>query len=261
MLASLFPSASTILVDIEDRSESSQADLVGFRVSPDRFFPILAAGAVILVGLSLVMRLLWVTDTVRVLDHSVNVVLNVDHEANLLTWFSTLLLFGVACGFYAWMRAAIGRDAFTWGMLSAFFLYVSLDESAELHEQTTTKLRDALGTDGLLYFAWVVPGIVIGAIIVWLSWGTVSRLRSDVRQGLVFGAVLVVTGAVGAEMLSGLFADDQESVAYTLIVHVEELLELLGVIVLLRVVTTSRPGARKVMVQAERSPSAREQPS
>jgi hypothetical protein len=58
------------------------------------------------------------------------------------------------------------------------------------------------------------------------------RLPSSTRHRLLGAGLLFVTGAMGFEMLSALFALDAASLPYVLVATAEEMLEMLGVAVL-----------------------------
>ena len=81
---------------------------------------------------------------------------DVNKEANIPTWFSSLLLVlnAFVLGIIAVRtKAQQGPYHTQWFVLAAIFLYLSIDESALLHEMTEKPVRSALGTSGYLYFA------------------------------------------------------------------------------------------------------------
>jgi hypothetical protein len=135
--------------------------------------------------------------------------LDFNAEGNLGAWFqSTLLLTcaaliaGVALD--AWRtNRALGRR---WAILGLLFALLAGDEVAGLHEQLSGILRRRFEPTGLLYHAWVVPGMALvlatGAFVVPLLRSMGTRLR---RLALA-AAVLYVGGALGLEMLGGFLA-------------------------------------------------------
>src|SRR5256885_4802293 len=88
---------------------------------------------------------------------------DLDAEANIPTWFSSALL--LMCAMLLAANAAAKwktRDRYTihWIVLSVIFLYLSVDETAIIHEMSIKPLRSMLHPTGLLYEAWIIPGIV-----------------------------------------------------------------------------------------------------
>ncbi len=86
---------------------------------------------------------------------------NLDLEKNNVpTWYqsSTLLLSSVLLAIIALVRReAKDKDFRYWGILSAIFLYLSLDEAVSIHEQLTMPLRTAFHLEGIFYLSWVIP--------------------------------------------------------------------------------------------------------
>ena len=85
-----------------------------------------------------------------------------NREANIPTWFSSFLLTlnAVILVIIAIRtKAKQGPYSAQWFVLAAIFLYLSIDESALLHEMTEKPVRRALHLSGYLYFAWIVPAV------------------------------------------------------------------------------------------------------
>ena len=91
------------------------------------------------------------------------------------------------------------------------------------------------GGGGLLYFAWVVPGLVLAVAAMVMLCTHAVRLARRPRLYLTLGAVLFFGGAVGFEMISGsvLIGRGGPSLAYTVLFHVEEVTEAVGSILML----------------------------
>ena len=158
-------------------------------------------------------------------------------EANVPTFFSALLLLTASSlltiiSFAKWQSS--DRFAKHWTTLAAGFFYLALDESAQIHELLILPMRTLLGrySEGIFYFAWVVPGIAIIAILAF----TFFRFwRSLDRSAMIYFAVsgvLYVGGAVGIEMVDGLVAAmfGKDNLLYNMLVVVEEGMEMSGVI-------------------------------
>jgi hypothetical protein len=158
---------------------------------------------------------------------------DLDHENNIPTWFSSSMM--LCCGGLLFLIALASRRArrpfvLHWVLLAVIFVYLSIDESAYLHEILIEPLRRRLGAGGLLYFTWVVPGFaavaVLGAVFVRFL------LHLDRRSLVLFVAAgaMFVGGALGMELIGGALAESNglDSLPYTAAMTCEEVLELLG---------------------------------
>lgn len=154
-------------------------------------------------------------------------------EGNVAAWFSSLLLTGSAG--LAFVVAVVQRlrqvgMAGRWFALSAFFLAMAADETAQLHDMATGPLRNGLGLDfGALYFAWLIPALLIVAAAGWYFAPLVRALSANVRAQLVLAVVVYLAGAVGCEMIGGSVVEEgRKSLVYLSVMTVEETLEILG---------------------------------
>jgi hypothetical protein len=217
---------------------NGSAGTIRLGVKPAQVFRVLAAATVLILVVSLVGRLLFVTDHVQSFDYSVNELFNVDAEANPPTWFGSMMLFTAALLSLAVAGTRVGIERPAWYLFAATLTLMSVDEAATLHEQAVSPLRDALDTSGIFYFAWVLIGIpfVIGMGVVLRP--LFRSLTTVDKRNLMASGTLYFAGALGGEMVSGLAADDQESVAYVLITHVEEGLEFFGAALLIYSLTS-----------------------
>ena len=160
----------------------------------------------------------------------------VGDERNFPTLFSSLILaFASLC--LAVVAALIGRarrpDFSKWVILSAGFLYMAFDEALSLHERMSIPIKTALG-EGALGFHhtyWAIPGLA-GLLVLGLFFiGFLRRLPPRTRVLFLLAAAIFVGGAIGVEMFSGDFAEVHgEKLAYSMVVTVEESLEMAGVI-------------------------------
>ncbi len=162
---------------------------------------------------------------------------DLDHERNIPTLFSSLLLMGCAglwaAGGLAYHRA--GEPAGAWLGLGALFIFLAIDETAGLHEALVPSLRAWLHASGLLRPTWV---LVYGAGILVLAaffWRWFWRLPGPLRGQFLLAAALYFSGALVIEMLGGLkhslWADDSPPLT-CLLCAFEEGLEMAGLIVL-----------------------------
>jgi hypothetical protein len=164
---------------------------------------------------------------------------DVNSEANVPSWFSSLLLGGcaLAAGLLAALqRRAGGRDAGHWVGLAAVLLLLSLDEVAALHERLRGPAAAVLGNAGRgpLRFAWVLPGVLLALAVGAVFLGFVARLPVGTRRLVVAAAGLYLAGAVGAEAVSGVVLDARgDRALYLLVTAAEEGLEMGGAVLLL----------------------------
>jgi hypothetical protein len=151
--------------------------------------------------------------------------LSLSYEANVPTWLSSslLLLCAVAAGAIA--REAKQRRVAWWGIAAALG-YVSLDEAIELHEH----LGGLVGTNGVLYFDWIVIAAPIVAVLAVVYWPFLRDLPAVTRRRLIIAAVVYVGGALVMEMPLGLVAEQGavDTLRYAVIDWVEETMEMIG---------------------------------
>ncbi|HEX2153882.1 MAG TPA: hypothetical protein VHL52_07885 [Acidimicrobiia bacterium] len=196
-----------------------------------------------LVGLVLVIIALhlfwWSTDSLDLPGETLwRRLANVDAENAFPTWLAAVLMTGAAG-----LSAVLGRDehrregsyARHWYVLAAIMAVLSVDEVAALHEATAGPLRAALDLSGLFYYGWVVPAL-IGVVVLTVAYGRfVLALRAPAKGRVVLAAALFVGGAVGLEMVAGLFAGTaaRDGAGFFLLATTEEVMELAGLILLI----------------------------
>lgn len=163
----------------------------------------------------------------------------VDYEATAPTWYSSAAL-GLAGAILAVIAIAKLelRDRFRWHWtgLAILLFGLSADEIAMLHELPIDPMREMFQWGGLLYYSWVIPGMLFVLLVGGLYLRFLFNLPPRTRNLFLFAALIFVSGAIGVEMLSGAQADrfGEENLNYALIVTIEEFLEMLGVVVLIR---------------------------
>lgn len=163
----------------------------------------------------------------------------VDYESNVTTWYSSLALC-LSSGLFAAIAAVkcAQGDSYRrhWVALAAIFLCLSIDEVAMLHEYPIAPLREYLGVGGLLYYTWVIPGMLGVALFAVAYARFLQSLPTATRRQLLFAGATFIAGAIGVEMLSGAQADQygEENFGYAMIVTVEEFLEMLGIAILIK---------------------------
>lgn len=156
--------------------------------------------------------------------------LSLSYEGNVPTWFSSSLLLGCAIAAGTIARVASRWRRHWWG-IAIVFGYASMDEAAEIHEH----LGGLIGTQGVLYFDWILFAVAILIVLSLLYLRFVIALPTVTRNGLIVAGIIYLGGAVGMELPLGWWTEHHgnEGLGYALIDWVEETLEMIGATVAL----------------------------
>jgi len=162
---------------------------------------------------------------------------DMDGEANLPTWYSTMLLL-CSAALLASIAARTGsqtpRMSHYWWLLAFGFLAMSIDEAAMVHDlfdAPTARVLDD-NTHPALFYAWVVPysllALALGVYFLRFLW----RLPANIRWRFIVAGTVYVSGALGIEFLEGLAAAEsgEDSIPYAILNTVQEVMEFAGVI-------------------------------
>lgn len=168
--------------------------------------------------------------------------LSLSYEANVPTWLSSSLLLACAVAAGAVARAAPAWSRHWWGMC-ALAAWMSLDEAVELHEH----LGGHFGTDGILYFDWVIPAAAIVVALVLVFWPFIRALAPATRKRLVVAGAIYVGGALVMELPLGWWTEQRgnDGLGYALIDWVEETMEMVGVVLALVALVTHHQETRR----------------
>lgn len=144
--------------------------------------------------------------------------------------FLLLLICGVWLGVIALHECQAGSRWWRhWAFLAMMFVLMSYDEAAELHEKLIEPLRELLGTGGFFYYAWVIPAIIVVAIIFVVYLPFLYHLPPVFAGLFLLSGAIYVGGAIGVEMISGNYIEEYgRDLTYRLITTVEESFEMLG---------------------------------
>lgn len=160
-----------------------------------------------------------------------------DYENNLPSFYASLLLFATAVlltTISLLERVKSGSISPHWMVLSLGFFFMAADEVLSFHERLNIPVRKLLQTEhyGVFYYAWVIPAIIVTFIVVILFYKFLSRLPKKTKIAIIISAVLFLGGAIGFELIGGRFAElnGDDNLTYSMIVTVEESLEMAGVI-------------------------------
>jgi hypothetical protein len=161
---------------------------------------------------------------------------DLDAEGNIPTFYSflALLFSSVLLGAIAHVKN-LDNDPYKnhWKILSFIFLYLSLDEIGQLHEDFTYPMQKLLNPTGFLYFAWIVPFGFLAAIFALSYSKFLFHLPVSTKKMFVAAFALYVGGAIGMEMPEGylVYTDNLHNVTFMILIAIEESLEMLGIVV------------------------------
>jgi len=163
-------------------------------------------------------------------------------EKNIPTLYSSLQLITASSllAIIAYKHRSIGEKYFPWFVLSMIFLYLAVDETAQIHEQLYAPMHAAFDLTGLLYFAWFIPYGIAVLIFVLAYSRFLFRLPRRIAWLFIASGAVYVTGAIGLEMLGGRHYElhGRHNVVYSIISTCEELLEQLGIALFIYVLLT-----------------------
>ncbi len=163
--------------------------------------------------------------------------LSVNGEQSIPALYSSLTLF--FCSVLFWIIAQYKqklKDRYTrsWKALSVIFTYLALDELLSFHEYLSEPLKK-LGVDGVLHYAWVIPGMIGVGIFCVIFYRFFQHLPRYMKRLILLAICTFVGGAIFVEVLGGYyrFLYGKENLGYFLIATVEELMEMVGVVFLI----------------------------
>jgi hypothetical protein len=128
---------------------------------------------------------------------------NVDAEGNLPTWFASFLLQAAAV-----IAVAIGQSddrplRFGWYGMACVLLLMGIDEVASIHNMPSRRLAEVTGLHGgWLMNAWVLPALLLAAVVGMSFLKFALRLPRWLSLGLVAAGALFLTGSIVCEVIS-----------------------------------------------------------
>ncbi len=167
-------------------------------------------------------------------------------EANVPTWFSSasFLIAALLAAVIALVKRQC-RDALAtqWFCLSLLLCFMSLDETAMMHETFSVVAAQVLlgvkDQPWFIYYAWILPGIIVAGAIVWCFSTLWRSLDTKTRSGFTWAAVVYFGGVLGMEVVEAAFAavlglqQADASPYYTAVWTTQELMEMAGVAILI----------------------------
>ena len=196
--------------------------------------------------------------------------LNIDREMSLPAWFSSTLLCGVGLSMWlaAWVhRVRKDKGVLGWLVLGLFFVGLSLDESAAIHEVLVPRAQAMLGehATGVLFYAWYVPVLVLCSILLIVLWPFLRSLPRRTFWLLGLGVAVYLCGAVFFEALMGMAVEpsgvdepplQNPPLRMVALLVMEEGLEMVGITMLLfAMLDYLTPRLRLQVVSADVAPA------
>lgn len=156
-----------------------------------------------------------------------------DEEMCLGAWYSSMMMLASAGMLLLISRLAARSkhgDVGYWSLLALLFVGMSLDETTSVHEVFLEPIREALDVSGPLYFAWVVPALVMVPLFALAYLGFLRRLPRPYGMWLTVSGAIFVAGALGMEMVGGVtfLAYGEHGLPYIVSFIIEESLETIG---------------------------------
>jgi hypothetical protein len=163
-------------------------------------------------------------------------------EGNIPSWYSSIAL--LLCAFLLANITSLKKHSpyrAHWRALSFIFVYLSIDESAQLHERWNylmkpfvQLIKPFIHSSELLYAPWVVPGAIFVAVVLISYIKFLNRLPQQIKWLFLIAGTVYVTGAVGMEVVENYLLGNSggvETFFYQMIVVIEEFYEMFGIIV------------------------------
>ncbi len=160
---------------------------------------------------------------------------HLDREANIPAWFSSMQLFMIGMvffltGYRSQSQLVLSRTVLVF--LAVVFIFLSMDESASIHERMHVILKRQEWMPSLKIGLWIPIYLFLIVVITIAIYPHIRIMWAHFPQEaavLVVGILIFLLGAVGIEIVADLFLrDDIRSIPYAVEVAFEELLEMAG---------------------------------
>lgn len=130
------------------------------------------------------------------------VFVDVDSEANIPTWYASLLLELAAGIAFVISNHDQPAQKTGWRGISLILFLMGMDEIASIHNFPSRRLAEQLGdAGGYLMNAWVLPALVVCLVLGIVYIPFMLRLPRWLKRTLVGASVAYLLGAVGFEIL------------------------------------------------------------
>ena len=159
------------------------------------------------------------------------------YEGNLPTLFSSLMFMLNGLLFYliyANSKQNNGIDTKYWLGLCLVFLFLGVDEGTKIHKNIGDFTENFVEAEGFLYYPWVLSYVSLFLLAVFYYFRFYLRLDEKLQLRLALSAIVFLSGAVGLEIISAeeAYANDTDTIKYSVLYTTEEILELTGLLLL-----------------------------
>lgn len=179
-------------------------------------------------------------ETLAGLDHVG--IFHLDADVSVPGWYSASALLLAAA-----IVAAVAAVTFVqrrghgwyWAVLALALCYLSVDETARLHERSAGVLVALFERDSFLTRSWTVPAAIASLLFAAAFVRFLARLEVRQRARFVAAGCLYAGSAVGLEVVGHyivrrrLPTDEHGVVPYQAIVHAEEMGEMAAIVLLI----------------------------
>ncbi|WP_051030666.1 hypothetical protein [Geitlerinema sp. PCC 7407] len=149
----------------------------------------------------------------------------------------TLVLCALLLAMIALQKRAEGdRDRHHWTGLAGIFLFLGMDEALSFHEKIDKLIKGVVNTTGIFHYAWLLPALAGVVIVLGFYQPFWQRLPQQSRRLVLAALATFLSGAVGMEMLAGLYvsyAQQWNRLLWAMMTLIEEGLEMAGVLILI----------------------------
>lgn len=166
-------------------------------------------------------------------------IFNFNGEANLPTFFSSfimLLASGLLYVIYKLSYAPGNKNRVRpWLVLSILFLFFSLDEAIQIHEELNAPIRKLLTGPfaDYFYWSWVIPYSVLFLAIGFYTKNLILNLAKKQKKLFIVAGVLFFIGAAGIEVIEGKVFKlyGAHHISIPILYTTQELMEMMGIII------------------------------
>lgn len=209
----------------------------------------------ILVGIEVLFLLIdmIVTCCGLVTHPKLRLLLDITYEANIPTWFSSTqaLVTGIVALLVGQIRSKQSERKLAkgWYLTGGFFIYLGIDDAAQIHERVSTFINDAVKDSGgnafisaimdlLPSYHWQLFFLPVFILVgVFMTWFLYHEFKHKSALPVFFAAMSCYAVAVGLDYIDGIpgnYRVAQEYLSFSTkeMVHlsraIEEFLEMLG---------------------------------
>ena len=170
-----------------------------------------------------------------------NKLFDLDREGNIPAFFSSLLLL-TASLLLMFIYKVSTHQANYWLFLSLLFLFLSVDESVQIHEiLNRLKLETEMFKDLKLVYVWIFPYLILIVLLFFFLKRFIFSLPPQTRNLMILSAVIFVGSAMGVEIVHDFLKvinGGIENMYLEFLICLEEIGEMTGTIIFIYTLLT-----------------------